>query len=1086
MKHYPKPCPPDPCANKCGPHTPTFCPPDPCPNKCGPDMPAFCPPVAPPPPCSPPVPSVVEGESLYQAVNNLTNRVNVCINTYNDVMANCYKTLHNLEAAAQENGAYYGPCEVWTEEGYDANESATYTLIHKACVDRRGEPIRMELHLAYGNTTNSKIEQSLWSASKITYADKIVVAQPMGANGWYGNAIWHGAPINSASEPSLYTVGFTRAGVMRVYSNAVSVDQMLRDTVENAMGCSGVLIQNGQITEDSWRENIPNATEQVSRIVMGQNLDTREVIFLVCGNENDVNRKGMTSKACAEILLQYGCDIAVELAEGASAGAMDKGSLIFTPDNDNVPNAYAFWYISRKCFYRTDYERELAELMQNYGRAIWETYLNYNRIQDLRDDLNDEIQNRIDGDKALNDALEQEIQNRQDADTALNNALAQEITDRTNADVAINARIDQEIEDRKAGDTALNNALSQEIENRKAGDAALNTALSQEITDRTNADNAINSALQNEINSRIEADNAFQTALDKEIHDRTNADAILHQEILTEQGQRIAADESLQQNINAEAAARAQADSELESKLQANIDALAIRVSECESNITTLQSLYNTLQEQTAALDTAITSIQNTISNIETSLNNIKSSIELIRSDINGIKDGSIVLPYLPIKGGTMQGAINMGGFSISNLPTPSGNSDAATKKYVDDAISGGITPPSGDYLPLSGGQMSGNIDMDSNRITSLGTPTAGTDAVNKDYVDNAVETGKYTLPAATSSTLGGVKIGENVNVTADGTISVTIPSVTGFLPTTGGTMTGNISMSGSSKVTQSTAPTDNADLTNKQYVDQQIAASSYTLPAATASTLGGVKIGENVNVTADGTISVNIPSVTGFLPTTGGTMTGNITMDGSSKVTQATAPTNNADLTNKQYVDQKDSSLQRQIDNVYTQWNNHLVTTAPQETFYSTAQGDFAGTQQWNPVENSGYAVISDMGLSLAISIHGLIEKIDGTTQDDRLIINIGDIPSNTVLRTGRYQVCIGNATERNSQTSSTSCIITYSNMNYASNGTVDFVFELNELGWSSDMSNPSVRYPVGKRLLFNILLIIPKINDQLVVPII
>ena len=1059
MKHYPKPCPPDPCANKCGTDMPAFCPPDPCPNKCGPDMPAFCPPVAPPPPCSPPVPSVVEGESLYQAVNNLTNRVNVCINTYNDVMANCYKTLHNLEAAAQENGAYYGPCEVWTEEGYDANESATYTLIHKACVDRRGEPIRMELHLAYGNTTNSKIEQSLWSASKITYADKIVVAQPMGANGWYGNAIWHGAPINSASEPSLYTVGFTRAGVMRVYSNAVSVDQMLRDTVENAMGCSGVLIQNGQITEDSWRENIPNATEQVSRIVMGQNLDTREVIFLVCGNENDVNRKGMTSKACAEILLQYGCDIAVELAEGTSAGAMDKGSLIFTPDNDNVPNAYAFWYISRKCFYRTDYERELAELMQNYGRAIWETYLNYNRIQDLRDDLNEEIQNRIEGDNALNTALEQEIQDRKDGDAALNAALQQEITDRTNADVAINARIDQEIEDRKAGDEALNTALSQEIQNRKEGDEALNTAIEQEVTDRQAADAA------------------------------------------------------------------------LKAELEAEINALETRVTECESNITSLQTLYNSLQEQMAQLDESVTSIQLTISSIETALNNVKISIENLRTEINGIKDGSIVLPYLPIKGGTMQGAINMGGFSISNLPTPSANADAATKKYVDDAISGGITPPTGDYLPLSGGQMSGNIDMDSNRITSLGAPTAGTDAVNKDYVDSAVTgflpttggtmtgnismsgsskvtqataptenadltnkqyvdqqiaAGAYTLPAATSSTLGGVKIGENVNVTEDGTISVTIPSVTGFLPTTGGTMTGNITMDGSSKVTQATAPTGNADLTNKQYVDQQIAAGAYTLPVASSSTLGGVKIGENVNVTEDGTISVTIPSVTGFLPTTGGTMTGNITMDGSSKVTQATAPTGNADLTNKQYVDQKDSSLQRQIDNVYTQWNNHLVTTAPQETFFSTAQGDYAGTQQWNPVENSGHAVISDMGLSLAISIYGLIEKIDGTTQGDRLIINIGDIPSNTVLRTGRHQVCIGNATERNSQSSSTSCIITYSNMNYASNGTVDFVFEVNELGWSSVMSNPSVPYPVGKKLSFNILLIIPKINDQLVVPII
>ena len=44
---------------------------------------------------------------------------------YNEVMANCYATLRNLECAAEENGAYYGPSEVWTEQGYNANERAT-------------------------------------------------------------------------------------------------------------------------------------------------------------------------------------------------------------------------------------------------------------------------------------------------------------------------------------------------------------------------------------------------------------------------------------------------------------------------------------------------------------------------------------------------------------------------------------------------------------------------------------------------------------------------------------------------------------------------------------------------------------------------------------------------------------------------------------------------------------------------------------------------------------------------------------------------------------------------------------------------
>ncbi len=51
---------------------------------------------------------------------------------------------------------------------------------------------------------------------------------------------------------------------------------------------------------------------------------------------------------------------------------------------------------------------------------------------------------------------------------------------------------------------------------------------------------------------------------------------------------------------------------------------------------------------------------------------------------------------------------------------------------------------------------------------------------------------------------------------------------------------------------------------------------SSYTLPAATATTLGGVKIGSGVTVAADGTISVS--GITGdYLPLAGGTMEGAI-----------------------------------------------------------------------------------------------------------------------------------------------------------------------------------------------------------------
>lgn len=106
------------------------------------------------------------------------------------------------------------------------------------------------------------------------------------------------------------------------------------------------------------------------------------------------------------------------------------------------------------------------------------------------------------------------------------------------------------------------------------------------------------------------------------------------------------------------------------------------------------------------------------------------------------------------------------------------GTSTYTQLPYTDEAIISKM-------LSLSGGTMTGNINMNSNVVTGLGAPVNPTDAVRQqdlevlsDEIDGIIAgTSPITLPIASDVRVGGVKIGDNVNVAEDGTISVDLSS---------------------------------------------------------------------------------------------------------------------------------------------------------------------------------------------------------------------------------------------------------------------------------------------------------------------
>ena len=140
-----------------------------------------------------------------------------------------------------------------------------------------------------------------------------------------------------------------------------------------------------------------------------------------------------------------------------------------------------------------------------------------------------------------------------------------------------------------------------------------------------------------------------------------------------------------------------------------------------------------------------------------------------------GYKKSTDTTGGLPLSGGTMTGDIDMGTNYITTSSDPTQNSHLARKKYVDDLAFGGRN-----FLSTSGGTMQGDINMGDYKIFSTVDPTDDRHLTRKKYVDTE----------------------DNKKVSKSGD-----------------TMSGDLTM-GSNKIISNSDPTQDTHLARKKYVD--------------------------------------------------------------------------------------------------------------------------------------------------------------------------------------------------------------------------------------------------------------------------
>ena len=267
--------------------------------------------------------------------------------------------------------------------------------------------------------------------------------------------------------------------------------------------------------------------------------------------------------------------------------------------------------------------------------------------------------------------------------------------------------------------------------------------------------------------------------------------------------------------------------------LDSKVTGINAELTDVNNQIAALTTRMGTAEKNITKNTSDIASLTNRVTTNETSINNINTEITNIKQDITTVEGD-----YVKKAGDTMTGNLTMGlnqivmdtghivggnntllfegyplidvnGAKISMIADPVEGMDAANKEYVDNAVAG--VKPTGDYLPLTGGTMSGDINMGVNNSVRFGA--ANYALYQNKGTGHLVLTGNSNTDIVEMNNIGTLQFGNETKIRnvktptnngdaapksyVDGQISIAKNDVYeqfhNYLPLTGGTLTGAV-----------------------------------------------------------------------------------------------------------------------------------------------------------------------------------------------------------------------------------------------------------------------------------------------------